>query len=159
MICVCKINVRRVLLYRCTFVSSYLRFLRPPPSFHWNWNHVWMEHFVAGFSFIILNNSTHAMGRSHSSTMNADDALSCSSMPGGSARTTWAFGIPSCWACVCSVSLFQRHEGRFEVLFSVVGVLKSLIICHLIDYRRIEKYGIPDLPSFQNSSRLSSIKR
>ena len=60
---------------------------------------------------------------------------------------------------VCSVSLFQRHEGRFEVLFSVVGVLKSLIICHLIDNRRIEKYDIPDLPSFQNSSRLSSIKR
>ena len=90
--------------YCCTVVPSYpptsVSFDRLLRSIGIGIMYVWMAHFVAGFSFIILNNSTHVMGRSHSSTMNADDALSCSSMPGGSARTTWAFGIPSCWACV-----------------------------------------------------------
>ena len=88
--CVCKTNARRVL--GCTKVpsyTSYLRFLRPPSLPLELDSCMDGITFVDGFSLIILNNSTRVMGRADSSIMNAGEALSCSSMPGGSTRTTW----------------------------------------------------------------------
>ena len=129
--CVCKINVRRVRLYPCT----YLRILLPPfPSTASFVGIGIMQQdgitFVTGFSLIILNNTTRVMGRSDSSIMNADNALFCSPMPGRSTHTTWAFGmaVNSFLLGMCSVSLFQRRVKRFEVVFSSVAVLKFLIL-------------------------------
>ena len=129
--CVCKINVRRVRLYPCT----YLRILLPlfPSTASFVGIGIMQQDgitFVTGFSLIILNNTTRVMGRSDSSTMNADNALFYSSMPGRSTHTTWAFGmaVNSFLLGMCSVSLFQRRVKRFEVVVSSVGVLKSLIL-------------------------------
>lgn len=128
--CVCKINVRRVRLYPCT----YLRILLPPFPSTASFVGIGIMQdgitFVTGFSLIILNNTTRVMGRSDSSIMNADNALFCSSMPGRSTHTTWAFGmaVNSFLLGMCSVSLFQRRVKRLEVVVSSVGVLKFLIL-------------------------------
>jgi len=129
--CVCKMNVTRVRLYPCT----YLRILLPlfPSTASFVGIGIMQQDgitFVTGFSLIILNNTTRVMGRSDSSTMNADNALFYSSMPGRSTHTTWAFGmaVNSFLLGMCSVSLFQRRVKRFEVVVSSVGVLKSLIL-------------------------------
>ena len=128
--CVCKMNVTRVRLYPCT----YLRILLPPFPSTASFVGIGIMQdgitFVTGFSLIILNNTTRVMGRSDSSIMNADNALFCSSMPGRSTHTTWAFGmaVNSFLLGMCSVSLFQRRVKRFEVVFSSVAVLKFLIL-------------------------------
>ena len=108
--CVCKINVRRVRLYPCT----YLRILLPPFPSTASFVGIGIMQdgitFVTGFSLIILTiQRVSWAGPIHPSWTQTTHC--CSFMLGRSTHTTWAFGmaVNSFLLGMCSVSLFQRR--------------------------------------------------